>query len=436
MPSMTASPRNSKPDLSSHTQVRQLYNGPTPAHATFDISPSAMQAATTSTEAPLHPGPAGYFGFVVDPNDPVYGTHSKKNWSPASSSIRSTAARSPLPIHLDNPPTLFKMQTEMLAQKHQIQRSLGPVMTKKPLLGGHKGSSFSAVPSSGNGDDYFSTVRTSSPVKLDDTGSDQPWPPIALPNTILSSGLASPTLKLPSRATGAPSPAKELPELISATHLADLISKCSTNSLLLLDVRTYKSFAESRVLTAVNLCIPTTLLKRPSFNVAKLSDTFANSQDKERFGRWKQMKYIVVYDADSRDANDPSALAALHTLGKFPREGWGGQAYILKGRIIAAGLMVWLLIGLHRWFRGFLLGFPRQGRFGTDGQQSGYVQGRSEPEGSRWVGQQGSRWRRVQLPVTDPQVGCEPFLFKHQTEYGSHRRCWRDSHPTAHNNGQ
>jgi len=301
-----------------------------------------MPAMATAIESPSQPGPAGYFGFVVDPTDPVYGTHSKKNWSPASSSIRSAAARSPLPVPLDDPPAPFQMQAEVLAQKRQIHRSLGPAKIREPLLGGHKGS-FSAVPSSGKGDDYFSAVRSSSPVKLDDTGGDQPWPPAASPGVILSPGLASPSLRLPSRVASAPTPVKELPALISADHLADLISKCSTDTLLLLDVRTYKSFADSRVLTAVNLCIPTTLLKRPSFNVAKLSDTFANCQDKERFGRWKQMKYIVVYDADSKDASDPSALAALHTLNKFSREGWGGQACILKGMIAAVNL-VWLLM--------------------------------------------------------------------------------------------
>jgi hypothetical protein len=116
---------------------------------------------------------------------------------------------------------------------------------------------------------------------------------------------------------------------VSVSTLSDLLDG-SMSSLLLLDVRIYKAFAQSRIIRAVNLCIPTTLLKRPSFNVTKLSETFAN-EDKERFARWKDMKYIVVYDNDSEDAKDTAASASLHTLSKFIREGWKGQAYVLKG---------------------------------------------------------------------------------------------------------
>lgn len=111
----------------------------------------------------------------------------------------------------------------------------------------------------------------------------------------------------------------------------EFLSENNGTDSLLLDVRTYKLFAQSRIPTAVNLSIPTTLLKRPSFNVAKLSETFANDQDKERFSKWRSMKRIVVYDMDSKDLGDSSGMAALHTLSKFSREGWKGHAYFLAG---------------------------------------------------------------------------------------------------------
>lgn len=339
---MAGSPGASKNLQTAHSQVRQLHSGPTPAQPSFDIPQSAMQANAASTiiTTPVEnktPSSAGYFGFVVDPNDPVYGTHSQKNWSPASSSIRSAAARSPLPVHLENPPTPFQIQTEALAQKLQLQRSVGSRVDKDSgRRFGHAAllSSKTTEPSDG---DYFSAVRTGSPIVLENSDIE-PWPPISAPPSLRTTpGLLSPTLKLPTpRAASVPnSPADGLPALIKPAQLAELIYKCSTNSLLLLDVRTYKLFATSRISTAVNLCIPTTLLKRPSFNVAKLSDTFANNQDKKRFDRWQQMKYIVVYDADSQDPGDPSALAALHTLKKFSREGWDGLGYLLKGGFAA-----------------------------------------------------------------------------------------------------
>lgn len=158
----------------------------------------------------------------------------------------------------------------------------------------------------------------------------------APPSPLPPSALAAPSLflqrkKSHGRSATLPNPPKEgEPVFVSVSALSELLDR-KTPSLLLLDVRTFKVFSQSRITRAVNLCIPTTLLKRPSFNVTKLSETFAKDEDKERFARWKDMKYIVVYDSDSQDARDAAASAPLHTLSKFIREGWKGQAYVLKG---------------------------------------------------------------------------------------------------------
>lgn len=157
-------------------------------------------------------------------------------------------------------------------------------------------------------------------------------PPTPLP----PSALAAPSIflqrkKSHGRSATLPNPPREgEPVFVSVSTLSELLDG-KTSSLLLLDVRTLKVFSQSRITRAVNLCIPTTLLKRPSFNVTKLSETFAQDEDKERFAKWKDMKYIVVYDSDSQDARDAAASAPLHTLSKFIREGWKGQAYVLKG---------------------------------------------------------------------------------------------------------
>lgn len=158
----------------------------------------------------------------------------------------------------------------------------------------------------------------------------------APPSPLPPSALAAPSLflqrkKSHGRSATLPNPPKEgEPVFVSVSTLAELLDG-KTSRLLLLDVRTFKVFSQSRITKAVNLCIPTTLLKRPSFNVTKLSETFAKDEDKERFAKWKDMKYIVVYDSDSQDARDAAASAPLHTLSKFIREGWKGQAYVLKG---------------------------------------------------------------------------------------------------------
>jgi len=40
-----------------------------------------------------------------------------------------------------------------------------------------------------------------------------------------------------------------------------------------------------------------------------------------------------VYDTDFKDLKDPSTMTSLHTLNKFVREGWKGQAYVLRGKL-------------------------------------------------------------------------------------------------------
>lgn len=270
----------------------------------------------------------GYFGLLVDNPDAALNDHSKKNWSPSGSSIRSAAARSPLPVHVDNPSTPFQKQAEALAQKlHRpvaLRKLAEPVVRSQPNLA----QTVSASVINGDGD-YFTSAPVNHSPSIEFTEGEifpqMPSGPIRRASTV-----RSPIVGTPKTTPAAQLPKEGRPSLISPSELHQFLSE-GNKSMLLLDVRTYKSFSESRITTAVNLCIPTTLLKRPSFNVAKLSETFASDKDKERFSKWKTMDRIVVYDNDSKDLNDSSGLAALHTLNKFSREGWKGRAYVLQG---------------------------------------------------------------------------------------------------------
>ncbi|EHL00595.1 putative Tyrosine-protein phosphatase 1 [Glarea lozoyensis 74030] len=96
-----------------------------------------------------------------------------------------------------------------------------------------------------------------------------------------------------------------------------------------LNLRVSTQFAISRIRGALNLCIPTTLLKRPSFTLDKLRDTFTNPEDQDKFSQWKSVQYIIVYDASSVDKKD--ALSSVNTLKKFATEGWSGKTYIVRG---------------------------------------------------------------------------------------------------------
>lgn len=70
---------------------------------------------------------------------------------------------------------------------------------------------------------------------------------------------------------------------IEPSELATLLEEAEKP--LILDVRVVQQFARSSVAGALNLCIPTTLLKRPSYNVEKLATTFTDPAIRARFER-------------------------------------------------------------------------------------------------------------------------------------------------------
>ena len=114
---------------------------------------------------------------------------------------------------------------------------------------------------------------------------------------------------------------------ISPDDLATLVG--SDESLLMFDVRVHQQFTSAHVVRALNLCIPTTLLKRPSYNVQKLAATFTDPKRRAQFERWRTSSCIVAYD--ERSSSEKEAAMCLSTLKKFSNEAWHGRACILQG---------------------------------------------------------------------------------------------------------
>ncbi|KXX75243.1 Tyrosine-protein phosphatase 1 [Madurella mycetomatis] len=128
---------------------------------------------------------------------------------------------------------------------------------------------------------------------------------------------------------GPENPGTGSPAMISPAELKDLLEEDEGGSVLLLDLRISPQFAQARVRGALNLCIPTTLLKRATFNLQKLQQIFQADRDQERFSNWREAKHLVAYDASSSDKRD--AVSALNMLKKFTNEGYSGSASILRG---------------------------------------------------------------------------------------------------------
>lgn len=120
------------------------------------------------------------------------------------------------------------------------------------------------------------------------------------------------------------------PSLITPSQLKDLMdAEGSESNLLLLDLRVSQQYAQARIEGALNLCIPTTLLKRATFNLTKLQQTFQNTEMEQRFSKWKSTKHLVVYDAYSAEKRD--AVSCMNMVKKFTNEGYTGGMYILRG---------------------------------------------------------------------------------------------------------
>lgn len=335
---------------------------PTPATPVTTLHPPAASSLKqhNGTASPA----TGYFGLVVDPSESTLSiNNAKHNWSPSACSIKSTAAKSPRPVIMEGFPEPFQKQAQALAfTLHHHNLSNGSEtgggysssefsVDNKSSLGHSSPSSYSPshsfteigttesdIPPFSQSTKYFDKPRMPSPLPMDVDGFSlsndnlpkiQNFGALSLPNI--------PRIPLhrkqsnPKAAT-IPMCQKEketdIP-MITPDALAPLL-KMEVGNVMLLDLRTYPQYSLSRIQDAVHLCIPTTLLKRPSFNVSKLSETFANAADKAKFAGWKNAEYIIVYDADSQSGKE--SVSAVHTVNKFVREGWTGHAYCVKGK--------------------------------------------------------------------------------------------------------
>lgn len=119
------------------------------------------------------------------------------------------------------------------------------------------------------------------------------------------------------------------PSMMSPAQLEDLMEHNPESEILLLDLRVSPQYAQSRIKGALNLCIPTTLLKRATFNLQKLQTTFQGEREQDKFANWQKTNHLVVYDAFSSDKRD--ALSAVNMIKKFVNEGYSGSMNILRG---------------------------------------------------------------------------------------------------------
>lgn len=103
---------------------------------------------------------------------------------------------------------------------------------------------------------------------------------------------------------------ENLPEDIHRVNSEQVDSLLRENELIIFDTRPFNMYSVSRIKGAVNMCVPTTLLKRNSFNIPQMLNSISIPIDLKDLTLLKiatknssaPMK-ILVYDSDSNDSH-------------------------------------------------------------------------------------------------------------------------------------
>ncbi|KAF2761315.1 hypothetical protein EJ05DRAFT_435581 [Pseudovirgaria hyperparasitica] len=328
------------------------------------------------TTLPIHQDPRtpspNYFGMSFDSQTDVFASNSdtkttRSQLSPHS--IQSVAAASPLPVESNPAFAAFRKQSSehgsgfALGRLHSfdgVAKSLAPqlpaspISPKRPSPPNQRPAAILTTLSnldtptkprspkrqhSDDSDIFPDRVRRNSPASFTDSSSvgsfqdasffspDKSDRPSLPPQTLIS------PISSHSRSETLPEQIDidrkcDGPAMITPQRLVNLLDSAG-EEILLLDLRVSTQYAKARIIGALSLCIPTTLIKRPSFNVAKLAETFKDEESKKKFEGWRNSKYIIVYDAESSTMKD--ATICINTLKKFASEGWNGASYIIRG---------------------------------------------------------------------------------------------------------
>jgi hypothetical protein len=317
-----------------------------------------------STKTPGTPSP-NYFGLTVNNGDHFSSSaaqHIRTNWSPPTSNVRSTAAASPHLIPVEQNPEFeqFRRVSEsnrgFALGNFDFGSVSAAVPTKGPLTGSYKipTSPQSSSDTKEDSDKSPISPKPRSPKRMLSTESsmfpDRPRrnSPASFEGFGRTDAIAEfaedryerpslPPNSQPShhhiRAETLPvniadDSSTEGPAMATPQHILNILES-AIEEVLLLDLRVSTQFARSCISGALSLCIPTTLLKRASFNVQKLTETFKDDEQRQRFEKWRSCKYIIVYDSNSSQMKD--ATTCVNTLKKFTSEGWSGGTFVIRG---------------------------------------------------------------------------------------------------------
>ena len=343
---MATAATTSFPKTPSHTHSGSRSSRPltTPrsnhAIATPIVSPRIISGMRSPRNKDMNGSSPSYFGLGIGedsiPGDAGPGPHTRQNWIDPTKSVAKASSGERSPDF-----ELFRRQSERnisfsLGTLPQHQASQNVSTTQSPIL--PKGPSFAQRESMKGIDNMKPTEGFFTPgIQRQDSPASMQQQPTASAQDVRNMRLSLPAHEIQGAIEGLqqaqrsdtlpPQPSKEVTAMVSPQEVARVLDH--SKHVLVLDLRVYPQYTASRIQGALNLCIPTTLLKRPAFTVQKLADTFANGEDKAKFDKWHNAQYIIVYDAASSLAKE--AITSFHVLKKFMSEGWKGTGLVVKG---------------------------------------------------------------------------------------------------------
>ena len=115
---------------------------------------------------------------------------------------------------------------------------------------------------------------------------------------------------------------------LNSLTIISLRAMATRSTTLILDLRPPSAFLASHLPSSHSLPIPSTLLRRPAFNLQKLVQMLP-SPSSEEVSKWRDRSDIVLIDLDSIAAPRGGVLDGL--AGKFDREDFSGHLWFVRG---------------------------------------------------------------------------------------------------------
>lgn len=126
----------------------------------------------------------------------------------------------------------------------------------------------------------------------------------------------------------------ELPQLTSISVVeAHSFLQNEPELTLFVDIRPFTLYSKSRVQSAVNVCIPTTLLKRPTFVLARFAECMIPAQ-RDAIEHLDRYNSVVIYDQATEEVSPSTCSPAplIYTILKFSRSpSLQGKLYYIQG---------------------------------------------------------------------------------------------------------